>query len=197
MGPSSAFGGAFGGSPPTFGGPVGVRNINPTAPAPVINKPIGGPAGPGQQGGPLPGPGPVQIGGQTTGQPGTPPPAPGQLGPQAVRASGPSQGYDPSYMQNLATAIGGLFSNPGGGNTMKINPLGTLGEISGPSGQEGNAPQQGLPQNWLQQALNGLGFSFGTPTPTSVVPTAPNAGSANGNGGGNGSGNGRARTALQ
>ena len=78
---------------------------------------------------------------------------------QAVRPSGPSGGYDPSYLQNLATAIGGLFSRPQGNLT--FNPLGNLSEISPSSGMDGNSPLPGLPSTWLQDALNGLGFNFG------------------------------------
>jgi hypothetical protein len=107
------------------------------------------------------------------------------LNPQAVRASGPSQGYDPQYLQNLATAIGGLFSpnQQSGSNTTNINPLGTLGEISPSSGIGGNAPTQGLPLTWLQQALAGQGFSSPaastpatttTPTVTNTRPQVPN-----------------------
>lgn len=185
MGPSSAFGGVFGGGRQN-GGPIFQNN-----PTPAPNGPMPGPAQngtpPKQNGGPI-----FENGG---GQPsGTPPPnptpappaapGPNTLGPQAIRASGPSQGYDPSYLQNLATAIGGLFT--GGnqtGNTTSFNPLGNLSEISPTSGMEGNAPQQGLPQNWLQQALNGLGFSFGSPQTTSIIPTAPTVGYGGVNGG--------------
>jgi len=105
-----------------------------------------------------------------------PPPLPGSdahiaqqqqntLNAQAVRATGPSQGYDPAYLQNLATSIGGLFGNRGG--TENINPLGDLSEISPKSGMEGNAPSNGLPLTLLQQALNGGGFA----SPVSAPPT--------------------------
>jgi hypothetical protein len=135
-------------------------------------------------------PGPAQTGGPPTigpqTQSGAPQPAGSTLGPQAIRATGPSQGYDPSYLQNLATAIGGLFSNPQGGNVMNVNPLGNLSEISPPSGQIGNAPQPGLPQSWLQQALAGLGFGYtpSTPPVQSIVNRPPQIGSLGGNGGG-------------
>src|SRR5579863_26398 len=169
MGPSSAFGGAFG------------------KPAPAQNGPQQG----GGFNGPMPGPaqglgGPPTIGPQT--QNGTAPQAGNVLGPQAVRATGPSQGYDASYLQNLATAIGGLFSNPQGGNVMNVNPLGNLAEISPTSGQLGNAPQSGLPQTWLQQALAGLGFGYtpSTPPNQSIVNNPQRVGSIGGNGGGNG-----------
>ena len=130
---------------------------------------------------------PARMGSGTTTAPTTAAQTPANvLNPQAVRASGPSQGYDPQYLQNLATAIGGLFSpnQQSGSNTTNINPLGTLGEISPPSGIGGNAPTAGLPLTWLQQAIAGQGFtgttpaaasttSSTTPTVTSVRPTAP------------------------
>lgn len=109
------------------------------------------------------------------------------LAAQAIRASGPSQGYDPSYLQNMASSIGSLFSSPGGG-TMNVNPLGNLSDISPPSQMEGNAPSPGLPLTWLQQALNGGGFSFAQPA--AVAPTAPHVTpsrpSVNNNNGGGG-----------
>lgn len=124
-------------------------------------------------------------------KPGLPQPAPTQapgnvLQPEAVRATGPSQGFDPSYLQNLATAIGGLFSNKQqGGNTMKVNPLGNLSEISPPSGIGGNAPTLGEPMTWLQNAINGGGFAFNQPAPTpmnggpAVQAQQPNGGRRN------------------
>jgi hypothetical protein len=99
---------------------------------------------------------------------------PNTLAAEAIRASGPSQGYDPNYLQNMASSIGSLFSNPGTG-TQNINPLGDLSEISPTSGMEGNAPSKGLPQTWLQKALGGGGFSFTPPAPP-VTPTAPKVG---------------------
>lgn len=91
---------------------------------------------------------------------------PNVLGEQAVRPSGPTQGFDPAYLQNLTTAIGGLFSRPQG--NLSFNPLGNLSDISGPSG---------LPNTWLQDALNGLGFAFQPPAP----PTTPNVGNRGNN----------------
>lgn len=178
MGPSNSFG--FGeGKQPAWGG-------NPVKPP--TNPGFGTPVSPIKPVGPMPGsgdpPGTTYSGlpAQTTVPAPQPSAQPGNvLGPQAVRGG---NGFDPAYLQNLATAIGGLFSNnKQGGNTMSINPLGDLSEISGPSGMEGNAPQMGLPLTWLQQALNGLGFSFGQP----AAPTAPTAGSVGG-GGNNGQG---------
>jgi len=89
---------------------------------------------------------------------------PNQVQPIATRASGPSAGYDPSYLQNLASFIGSLFAGPSSGNTTSFNPLGNLSEVSPPGGQTGNAAGAGAPMTWLQQALSGGGFGF-TPTP--------------------------------
>lgn len=102
----------------------------------------------------------------------------------AVRASGPSQGYDPSYLQNLATSIGSLFARPQG--NLSFNPLGNLSDISPPSGQMGNAPGFGEPETWLQQALNGLSFLFKPPAP----PSNPFEPRNDGRGGGEGRGRG-------
>jgi hypothetical protein len=186
MGPSSAFGGAFGGNPPMPVGPdskgTGEVGQTPNDKWPWLPNrgPIKNPNGPFTGGAAPPTPAP------TSAPPGN------VLGPQAVRASGDSKGFDPSYLQNLATAIGGLFSNSKqGGNVMNINPLGNLSEISGSSGMEGNAPQQGLPLTWLQRALNGLGFSWQPPAPP-PMPTGPDrSGGGGGYGGDNGRGGGR------
>lgn len=181
MGPSSSFAGAFGkpGTPRfNFGAPDVQIGANPDAPreGPVGNTPL------------VP---------QYSGLPAqtSVPTKPGNvLGPQAIRASGPSQGFDPSYLQNLATAIGGLFSGNRTGNTTSFNPLGNLSEISGSSGMEGNAPQQGLPLTWLQQALNGLGFNWQPSAP----PAPPRIGGGGvGGGGGNRGGPGGGRPLLQ
>jgi hypothetical protein len=118
---------------------------------------------------------------------GSPAPPSNVLGAQAVRATGDPKGYDPSYLQNLATAIGGLFSRPQG--NLSLNPLGNLSEISPPSGMGGNAPLPGLPSTWLQDALNGLGFSFGTPTFSTTTPGGINSGGGGDSGGGGGDGN--------
>lgn len=106
--------------------------------------------------------------GQENPQPGSQPAAlpANVLGAQTVRLSGPTQGFDPAYLQNLTTAIGGLFSRPQG--NLSFNPLGNLSEISGPSG---------LPNTWLQDALNGLGFAFQPPAP----PTTPSVGNRGNN----------------
>jgi hypothetical protein len=198
MGPSSAFAGAFGQqgpanpTPPLPGG-AGNKPGLPTGKIPV--GPVGPPGDPQGQGGfprsPIGTGGPV-VAGQFSnnaipgGNPATPanptPPLGSVLPSQAVRASGDSKGFDPAYLQNLASAIGGLFSG-GQNGVMNLNPLGNLNEISGPSGQEGNAQQQGLPITWLQQALNGMGFSFAPPTPP-TVGTIGNRGGT-GEGGGN------------
>jgi hypothetical protein len=114
-----------------------------------------------------------------------------QVGPQATRASGPSAGYDPSYLQNLASFIGSLFAGPSSGNTTSFNPLGNLNEVSPPGGQIGNAAGAGAPMTWLQQALSGGGFGF-TPTPAPAT-----AGSGVGFGGGVGGGGGFPRGPRQ
>lgn len=108
---------------------------------------------------------------------------PNEVGPQAVRASGPSAGYDPSYLQNLSSFIGSLFAKPaGGGNTTSFNPLGNLNDISPPGEQIGNAPNAGSPMTWLQQALNGGGFSFTSPAPAaSTHPIRQPIGTGDGN----------------
>jgi hypothetical protein len=121
----------------------------------------------------------------TGGVPPAPTAPPGSVLPaQSVTASGPSKGYDPAFLQNLATSIGGLFARPQG--NLSFNPLGNLSEISPTSGIGGSAPTFGEPLTWLQQALNGLGFSWQPPAP----PTVPGIGS---NGGGNGNDNTRGR----
>ena len=125
--------------------------------------------------------------------PATPVPTPPNvLPPGAVRPTGSAKGYDPSYLQNLATAIGGLFSRPGG--NLNFNPLGNLSEISPPSGMGGTAPLPGLPSTWLQDALNGLGFSFGIPAYSTTGPGAIGGG---GGGGGNDGGGGRGPRTYQ
>lgn len=156
MGQSNPLG--FGGGTPLQGGNP-PRAIQPTQgmPSPIARKTVG----PGTALPPLPGSDAAMA-------------PPNVLGAEAVRATGPSQGYDSSYLQNLATAIGGLFSNSKqGGNVMNINPLGDLSEISPNSGMEGNAPTQGLPLTWLQKALNGGGFSFAQPSQKPATPHGP------------------------
>jgi hypothetical protein len=208
MGPSSAFAGAFGGqpTPPNPIGPPGGQYTQQGSNKPGLPGgkipigPVGPPSGPQGQGGsgfpqsPIRTGGPVVAGqfsnnaipGGNQPTPANPTPPLGSVLPaQAVRASGPSKGFDPAFLQNLATSIGGLFSG-GSNGVMNVNPLGNLSEISGPSGMEGNAPQQGLPQTWLQQALNGLGFNFASPTATSTIPKVPSVGNLNNDGGGRG-----------
>jgi len=115
-----------------------------------------------------------------------PVPAPGSvLGPQAIRATGPTNGFDPAYLQNLATTIGSLFT--GGkqtGNVTNINPLGDLSDISPKSNIGGTAPGSGAPLTWLQKALNGGGFGFTPPVvkpkPPVVRPAGPTNGPATG-----------------
>jgi len=161
--------GLFGGSP--MPGPM-----------PEFRPPSGSPARP------VPQP-PIRPGIETP-QPGSPASIPPNVLPaQAVRPTGPSSGYDPSYLQNLATSIGGLFSRPKG--NLSFNPLGDLSEISPASGQMGNAPLAGEPSTWLQDALNGIAFMFKPPTPPVVHPPRPTG--PFGGGGGNDGGGGRGR----
>jgi hypothetical protein len=96
------------------------------------------------------------------------------LGAQTIRPTGPSQGYDPGYLQNLATSIGALFARPQG--NLSFNPLGNLSEVSPASGIGGTAPGLGAPLTWLQQALNGLGFSFGSPATAPPVTSGKSVG---------------------
>lgn len=104
-------------------------------------------------------------------------PASPVLGQQAVRPVGPSSGFDSQYLQNLATAIGGLFGNQQGGQATNFNPLGNLQEISPSSGIGGTAPTLGEPMTWLQKALGGQPFSYApqtqsvSGTPANVRPT--------------------------
>lgn len=105
------------------------------------------------------------------------------LGPNTVRASQTS-GFDPSYAQNLAISAGGLFTNPG---NLSFNPFGNLSDIPSQSIGFGNAASLGLPQNWLQQALMGQGFSYGAPS-TSGTGTVQGGGTFGGSGGGAGGG---------
>ena len=161
--------GLFGGQP-IMPGPM--PRWNPPTPGgtPVPRPPIV----PGNEGSGSTPPPQNPIGpepGKETPQPGSPASLPPNvLGAQSVRASGPSQGYDPAYLQNLATSIGALFSRPQG--NLSFNPLGNLSEISPASGQLGNAPGFGEPSTWLQDALNGIAFMFNPPPPP--APPAPN-----------------------
>lgn len=118
-------------------------------------------------------------------------PPPNVLGPQAVRPTGPSNGFDPSYLQNLATAIGGLFSRPQG--NLGFNPTGNLSEVS-PGTGFGNAPLPGLPSTMLQDAINGLAFMFNQPQPAT---SSRGSGDFTGGTFGNGNDGGRGRLMLQ
>lgn len=102
------------------------------------------------------------------------------LGAQAIRATGPTQGFDASYLQNLATSIGGLFSRPQG--NLSFNPLGDLSDIKSMPTGFGNAPEAGLPSTMMQDALTGGGFSFKPPAPipTKKPPRDPGEGGRGG-----------------
>jgi hypothetical protein len=142
----SGIGGGFGANPPTAGGPSPfMPQGGPTAPNrpfPIPPRPVGGgaPQPPNRPFSPLQPP---------TGQPGGQQPQP--IGVGAIRPTGPSSGFDPSYLQNLAVNEGGLFPNQQG---LQFNPLGNLTDIGGtmPTGG-GNAPVAGLPPTMLQQSL--------------------------------------------
>lgn len=114
--------------------------------------------------------------------------SPNVLGPQSIRPTGPSGGFDPQYLQNLATAIGGLFSRPGG--SLNFNPLGNLSDIKSPGLGVGNAPLPGLPSTMLQDAINGLAFMFNQPS------ASTGGGSPSGGGGGDRNNNGGGRKAF-
>jgi hypothetical protein len=133
-------------NPPTSGPYIGAPQ--PTAPViPRANPIQTGPVGiPGSgRGFPVSAPNP-QVGPT----PGGPTPMQGGDPSGGVRATGPTAGFDPSYLQNLATSDAGIFSRPAGG--LSFNPLGNLASISGTSGG-GNAPVAGIPQGMLTQAL--------------------------------------------
>lgn len=85
---------------------------------------------------------------------------PNYMPSEAVRNTNQGSQFDPQYMQNMATYIGGLFSRPQG--QLGFNPLGDLSEISPPSGF-GNAPLPGLPPTLLNSALSGFPFASSTP----------------------------------
>lgn len=98
---------------------------------------------------------------------------PNVLGAQAVRpgASQQSRGFDSSYLQNLATAIGNLFSRPQG--NLQFNPLGDLSDITSQQTGGGNAPVPGLPGTMLQDAITGQGFGYQQPQQQAPPMTPP------------------------
>ena len=141
-------------------------------------------AGGGQQGGtqPIGQPSqPIQSGpgGMAAGAPPpAPPPAqktpPNVLKAQDVRAPGPSQGYDPQYLQNLATTIGGMFQRPGVSGNLQLNPLGNLSTLTSNPQGFGNAPLPGLPNTLLGGALaNTNNFRYYAPATPAVASTVP------------------------
>jgi hypothetical protein len=128
---------------PSAGPYIGAPPTTPKSPAsPVQPGPvgIGGPVKPpivqmpNPQATPLPTP-QTTMGGNPSGQ---------------IRATGPSGGFDPSYLQNLATSDAGTFAR--GANGLSFNPLGDLSSISNTSGG-GSAPLPGIPNGMLTQAL--------------------------------------------
>jgi hypothetical protein len=159
------------------------------------------------------GPWPRPIGGRPPALPPTQPPGPtppisgwGQpssvdtsknnvVGAQGVRAEGPSQGFDPQYLQNLATSDAGNFARPAGASAVSFNPLGNLADITkllmsfgnpSPMLGFGNAPLPGLPQNMLQMAQIFNPTALGTnapPTPADSSGKDPNEPRDKGRGG--------------
>ena len=144
-------------SAPQFGGginaPKGPFSFNPNQPP----KPIA-PNHPGGTG--------------TIGWSGPSAPA-GYAGAGAIRPTGPSSGFDPSYLQNLATNEGQLFARPSTG--LSFNPLGNLGDVAGtPNLGGGNAPGQGLAPTYLQNALAANPFFTPQAAPAgTATPIAP------------------------
>lgn len=111
--------------------PVGNHVFQQPTPPPVVQGGTG-------QGGPTPG---SPMGWPTMG-----------TSQNQVINSNQSSGFDPSYMQNLATSQGGLFQRPQGG--LSFNPLGNLTDMAGTQMTGGgNAQIPGLPQTYLQAAL--------------------------------------------
>lgn len=81
--------------------------------------------------------------------------------------------FDPSYLQNLATYIGGLFQRPASG-AESFNPLGNLSDMYGvQSVGAGNAPTQGLPPTMLQNAINANLAQQPSQAPAPAAPLTP------------------------
>jgi len=114
-----------------FGGPTQGMSAGPLQP-----RPIQGPADSATTGS-----GPV---------------APGPYDPMAAQAVRPTSfgNFDPSYGQNLATFIGGMFQRPQQNQALQFNPFGNLTDanVQYPQLGGGNAPGMGLPQTLLQFA---------------------------------------------
>jgi hypothetical protein len=119
--------------------------INPGMQSPVMpQRPSIGSQAPPQYN-TMPGVAPVQNGSQNS-------TVMGGGAQNQVRATGPTAGFDPSYLQNLATSDAGAFSRPSGG--LAFNPLGNLTGLPGQGvSGGGNAPVPGMPQGMLTQAL--------------------------------------------
>lgn len=167
---------------------------NPGSVDPIIKGPYGRDNPSGTLAGPVRLPMSSAGAGKSANMPSVIPPSPAPtrspgsvLPAQSLRASGPSQGFDPQYLQNLTTAIGGLFSRPQG--NLSFNPLGNLSDISSPGLGFGNAPLPGLPSTMLQDAINGLAFMFNQPQASGGGGGNPILGN-NGDGGNRGGGRG-------
>lgn len=93
---------------------------------------------------------------------------------QAIRPIGDTKGYDPNYLQNLATYMGGIFKRPQQNGPMQFNPLGDLKDIPGaqPLGG-GTAPLFGLPQTLLQFAQSGIPTGSSAPAGIAAPPGVP------------------------
>lgn len=102
-----------------------------------------------------------------TARPGPPASAGGTLGATAIRATGNTPGYDPSYAQNLATYGGGQFSGVTSFNPFKLSTF-----PGAPTGG-GNAPIAGLPNTLLSQAEGGQAFSWNPPQASQTATAAP------------------------
>lgn len=106
--------------------------------------------------------------------PSAPQPAPSSttLNATANRATGPTGGFDPAYLQNLVTYGAGQFQQPSGG--FRFNPT-DLSTFPGAPTGGGNAPVLGMPNALLAQAQGGQPFSWNAPP--APVPANPGPGS--------------------
>lgn len=88
------------------------------------------------------------------------PPANNTFGGQSIRPTGPNQGFDSAYLQNLATYALGQFA-PQGSGTQNINPLNPGQNFGTPTGG-GSAPVMGMPTTQLAQAQGAGGQTAST-----------------------------------
>jgi hypothetical protein len=92
------------------------------------------------------------------------------------RATGPSSGYDPAYLQNLVTYGAGQFQQPSGG--FNFNPTNINTFPGAPTGG-GNAPVLGMPNTLLSQAQGGQAFSWMPPEPVQQFSALPGQSTVN------------------